>query len=120
MRNPFPYCWGQFKRVVKALCDHPNHLQRWAIIGAGLSQYVLLYGMIGLLVWFGTNPFVNAALVIPIFGNIALASLAIIGLVVVALLGIIRGVKAMLPNGTSVEIDLTDKNDKHGPNDPPY
>lgn len=119
MTNPFVYVWDHFKRVVKALCENPAHLQRWAIIGAGVTQYLGLAGMIGLLVWFGMNPFVNAALVIPIFGFIAYGHLAIMALVVIALLGIIRGVKAVLPTGASIEVDLTDNKDTPN-NEPTY
>lgn len=93
--------------VVERLCDRPDHLQRLSIVGAGVAVYPLIAVMIGILVWFGVNPAAAAPLVVPIIGNIAYGLLGLFGLVVVALLGIIKGVRASLPGGASVEIQTT-------------
>lgn len=102
---------SEAKRIITKFCDHPEHLQRWAIIGSGLAVGAALLGIISLLVYFGLHVTPAGALVIPILGNIGYGFVGLFGLVVIALLGIVRGIKAMLPNGTSIEVDLVDKRD---------
>lgn len=114
---------SEFRRIVKEICDRPGHREQWAILLSGFALYPSIAAMIGLLVWFGMNPFVNAALVIPWFGWIALGFLALFGLVVIALLGIVRHIQVGLPNGVQIGLDVADKFDGNpkAPNeDPPF
>lgn len=104
--------WGsEARRILTEICDRPAHRERWAILLTGLALYPTVGAMIGLLVWFGVTPFVNAALVIPWFGWISIGFLVLLGLVIIALLGIIRHIQVALPNGMSVGLDIADEYD---------
>ena len=103
----------EFKRIITELCDRPGHREQWAILLAGVAIYPLIGLMIAILVWFGTHAAVNAALVVPILGNFGYGFLGLFGLVVVALLGIIRKVSATLPGGAQLSVEIDDDDDEH-------
>jgi hypothetical protein len=102
---------AEVKRIVTEICDRPGHREQWAILLSGLALYPSIGAMIGLLVWFGMNPFINAALVIPWFGWIAVGFLILFGVVVLALLKIVRSLNVTLPNGIQMGVDLVDSKD---------
>jgi hypothetical protein len=102
---------AELRRIMAVICDRPAHRERWAILLGGIALHMSVGGMIGLLVWFGMSPFVNASLVIPWFGWIAIGFLGLLGLVIIALLGIVRHIQVGLPNGTQIGLDIADKYD---------
>lgn len=94
-------------RVVRHVRDHPAHLQRLSIIGAGVVMYptVLLFAGI---VWLGygkTEALQTQSL--NFMGAALLASMALWGLVVVAILGVVKGVTVAGPGGLSVAVQTT-------------
>lgn len=93
--------------VVRNICDHPSHMQRLGIIGAGMVMYptVLLFAGI---VWLGyarTPELQSQSL--NFMGMALLSSMALWGLVVVAILGVVKGVSVSAPGGLSVGITTT-------------
>ncbi|MFN3836834.1 MAG: hypothetical protein ACK4MI_03885 [Brevundimonas sp.] len=94
-------------RAVRNICDHPAHLQRLSIIGAGVVMYPTLLGF-ALVVWLGYSrtPELQAQS-LNFMGMALLASMALWGLVVVAVLGIIKGFSVSGPGGVGVSITTT-------------
>lgn len=91
--------------IVEKLCDHPEHLQRLAIIFAGVFAYPLVWGLV-FIVWKGFDSKVFGAKQLEILGQALMGSMVLWGLVIVALLGIVKGVKAQLPGGAGFEVDI--------------
>lgn len=94
-------------RVVRHLCDHPSHLQRLSIIGAGVVMHPTVLAF-ALVVWLGYGR--TAALQqqsLNFMGAALLSSMALWGLVVVAILGIVKGVRIAGPGGLSVALTTT-------------
>lgn len=107
----FAWVWSNIKRIVKTLCEHPSHLQRWAIIGAGLVLFPTVWVFVWLVRYsFGDQPQLYAQQ-LGILGNALYGVLALWGLTIVALLGIIRGLNVMFPGGASVDVDFLDPAD---------
>lgn len=94
-------------RVVRHLCDHPAHLQRLSIIGAGVVMYPTVLAF-ALVVWLGyaRTPELQAQS-LNFMGAALLSSMALWGLVVVAILGIVKGVRVAGPGGVSVAVTTT-------------
>lgn len=111
MTSRLKAAFAEIRRIITYVCEHPAHLQRLSIIGSGMALYPALFGMVGVLVYFGTHPAVHALAVIPIFGNITYGLLILFGLVILALLNILRSFKASLPAGASIELDIADSKD---------
>lgn len=112
------------REVIAKLCDNPNHLQRLAIIGAGICALpMVILGI--MIVWHGgwsvllakaalsTNAALLAAQLtvvtqqLNILGNALLGMLAIWAIVVLALLGTVRSMKVQGPGGLGVDIETT-------------
>lgn len=89
------------------LCDRPDHLQRLAIIGSGIS----LYPAVGLLIWIVWKGYAQTEALqhqsMGIMGIALYIFLALFGLVIVSLLGTIKGLRVSGPGGSSFEIETT-------------
>ena len=94
-------------RAVRHLCDHPAHLQRLSIIGAGVVMYPTVVAF-ALVVWLGYGRTVELQQQsLNFMGAALLASMALWGLVVVTILGVIKGVTVAGPGGVSVAVTTT-------------
>jgi F0F1-type ATP synthase membrane subunit c/vacuolar-type H+-ATPase subunit K len=95
------------KTVVQTLCDRPDHLQRLAIIGAGMVAYPMVCAIIWI-VWKGYDhtPELQAQS-LNFMGFALYGAMVMWGLVVVALLGVVKGLKVEGPGGVSVELTTT-------------
>jgi hypothetical protein len=94
-------------RTIESLCNRPDHLQRLAIVAAGCVMYPTVWGLI-LIVWkgFGDHPTLYPQQ-LQILGWALLGSMVLWGLVVVALLGIVKGIKVEGPGGVGIELTTT-------------
>lgn len=95
------------RRTLDELCERPDHLQRLSIIGSGFIMWPTMVGF-ALIVWLGyaRTPELQAQS-LNFMGMALLGSMALWGLVVVAMLGIIKGVSVRGPGGMSVAIQTT-------------
>lgn len=96
-------------RTIDTLCERPDHLQRLAIIGAGMVVYPLVVGLI-LIVWLGFGPRTDPAITVQqlkIMGWALLGSMGLWGLVVVTLLGTVKGLRVNGPGGVGLEVETT-------------
>lgn len=94
-------------KVVASICNRPDHLQRLAVIGAGVFIYPAVWGLI-FIVWKGFGD--HADLYhqqLSILGWALFGSMGLWGLVVVAMLGTIKGLKIDGPGGVGVELNTT-------------
>lgn len=105
IRRFFAWC----RQTLDMLCDRPDHLQRIGIVGAGMSLYPMMIALVGILVWFGIHGGVAALAVIPWFGWALIGLITVFAVIVIALLGTIKGIKIAAPGGATVELDLADK-----------
>lgn len=99
------FSWA--RRVLGELCERPDHLQRFAVVGAGVIMWPTMVGF-ALVVWLGyarTPELQSQSL--NFMGMALLASMALWGLVVVATLGIIKGLTISGPGGVAVSIETT-------------
>lgn len=96
------------RETLDFLCNHPDHLQRLAITGAGMSLYPMMIGLVAILVQFGIHGGVAALAVIPWFGWALIGLITAFVIVVVSLLGTIKGIKISAPGGASIELDMAD------------
>lgn len=94
--------FGWTRRTLDGLCERPDHLQRLSIIGAGVIMWPTLVGF-ALVVWLGYGP-EHGAQSLNFMGLALLASMALWGLVVVATLGIIKGISVTGPGGVGVSL----------------
>jgi hypothetical protein len=90
---------------VKAFWSAPDTVQKAGIIGAGIAVYPLLVALI-VIIWKGGWAVVHQAKQLDILGNLSLAMAALFALIVVALLGVVKTIKAELPGGASIDLDL--------------
>lgn len=98
-----------FARTIDTLCERPDHLQRLAIIGAGMFVYPLVVVLV-FIVWLGFGPRNDPAIVtqqLRIMGWALLGSMALWGLVVVTLLGTVKGLRVNGPGGVALEFETT-------------
>lgn len=93
------------RRVLDELCQRPDHLQRLSIIGSGFVMWPTMVGF-ALIVWLGYGP-EHGAQSLNFMGMALIGSMSLWGLVVVALLGIVKGVRVAGPGGLSVAIETT-------------
>ncbi|MFN3930859.1 MAG: hypothetical protein ACK4JY_03835 [Brevundimonas sp.] len=93
------------RRTLDELCARPDHLQRLSIIGSGFIMWPTMVGF-ALIVWLGYGP-EQAAQSLNFMGMALIGSMALWGLVVVALLGIVKGLRVSGPGGLSVAIETT-------------
>ncbi|WP_312084705.1 hypothetical protein [Brevundimonas sp.] len=95
------------RRTLDKLCERPDHLQRLSIIGSGLIMWPTLIGF-ALVVWLGYGKTeALQAQSLNFLGMALLASMALWALVVIALLGIIKGFSVSGPGGVGVSITTT-------------
>src|SRR5690606_34126613 len=94
-------------RTVRFICDHPAHLQRLSIIGAGFVMWPTMIGFT-LIVWLGyaRTPELHAQS-LHFMGLALLAGMALWGVVVIAPLGIIKGLSVTGPGGVGVRLTTT-------------
>lgn len=93
--------------VVRNICDHPSHMQRLSIIGAGMVMYPTVLAF-ALVVWLGYGRTAELqAQSLNFMGAALLSSMALWGLVVVAILGVVKGVTVAGPGGLSVAVQTT-------------
>lgn len=97
------------------LCERPDHLQRLAIIGAGVSLYPLVLGLIWI-VWkgYGTSPEILTQS-LGIMGFALFGAMGLLALVVVSLLGTIKGLRIMGPGGSGIDLSTTFDDPDLGP-----
>lgn len=99
------FAWA--RRTLDTLCERPDHLQRLSIIGAGVIMWPTLIGF-ALVVWLGYSRTAELqAQSLNFMGLALLSSMALWGLVVVATLGIIKGLSVTGPGGVGVSIQTT-------------
>lgn len=91
--------------IVRHVCDHPEHMQRLSIIGSGIIMWPTVIGF-ALIVWKGYGE-AQADQSLNFMGMALIGSMLLWGLVVVALLGIVKGLRLGGPAGMSVEITTT-------------
>jgi len=99
--------FGWVRRTLDMLCDRPDHLQRISIIGAGMSLYPLILGMIALLVFFAFK-FPNV--VVQVTGgliNFVYVFMGLFALVIVSMLGTIKGLSLRGIGGSGITITTT-------------
>lgn len=95
------------RRALDGLCERPDHLQRLAVVGAGMIMWPTLISF-ALIVWlgYGRTPELQSQS-LNFMGLALLASMALWGLVVIAILGIVKGLSVSGPGGVSVSITTT-------------
>jgi hypothetical protein len=89
------------RNTLDFLCDRPDHLQRLSIIGAGMSVYPAVFLLVGLLTWFAVKYQSTMDDVVRGLINFGYIFLALFALVIVALLGTIKGLR-LGPGGLEV------------------
>lgn len=89
----------------------PDVVQKAGIVGAGVAVYPLVIWLIWI-VWKGSWNVARQSEQLDILGKLAFGLLALLALVIVALLGVVKGIKAELPGGTSIDVDL-ERGDHH-------
>ena len=98
------------KRIFHELCNRPDHLQRWAIIGAGL----VLFPILAIFTWlvrysFGNQPTLYGQQ-LAILGYALYGFIGLFGLVILALLKIIKGFGVTLPTGMNFQVEMNGQN----------
>lgn len=105
MRPPLP-TKNAFQRFLTS-----SYFHRATMLAAGLMTYPLVLALVGI-VWKGGWEAANQDKQLDILGIISVGIIAILGLILVGIMGIVRSIKATLPTGASVDIDITDEVDK--------
>lgn len=100
-RNPLRKFFRWVRDTLDNLCDRPDHLQRLSIVGAGVSVYPAVFSLIALLVWFAVQRPQVLSMVVAGIINIVYIFLALFALVIVSLLGTIKGL-SIGPRGLQV------------------
>lgn len=98
---------GWASNTVKTLCDRPDHLQRLAIIGAGMVVQLTMWAVI-LIVWRGYDrtPELQAQS-LNFMGWSLIGSMVLWGIVVITLLGTIKGLSIEGPGGFGINLMTT-------------
>jgi F0F1-type ATP synthase membrane subunit c/vacuolar-type H+-ATPase subunit K len=107
------FTWA--RSTLDTLCERPDHLQRLAIIGAGMVMFPTVLGII-YIVWRGyerTPELQSQSL--NIMGFALYGAMALWGLVVIALLGIVKGLRIEGPGGIGIDIQTTADDPDVGP-----
>lgn len=93
--------------TMDVLCDRPDHLQRVSIMLSGMSLYPLFIGMIVILVWFAiTYPGLQAKIITGLI-NYGYIFLGLFALVIITMLGSIKGLKINAPGGVGMALVTT-------------
>ncbi len=110
-RNPTRKFWKWVRETLDMLCNRPDHLQRISIVGSGMSLYPVIFAMVGLLVWFALRFQDSDSLLIrQIVGgviNIIYILLSLFALVIVSMLGTIKGL-SIGPRGLQLTTNVDD------------
>lgn len=108
-RNPtkFRQFFDWMRQTLDFLCERPDHLQRLSIVGAGMSLYPAVVALTIVMIWFGVSyPGVPAQIVGGLF-NVIYFTLALFALVIVSMLGTIKGLK-LGPRGLELSTTFDD------------
>lgn len=89
----------------------PDLVQKVGIVGAGVVIYPLVVWLI-MIVWKGGWEKGHQGQQLDILGNMSLGAMGLLALVIVALLGVVKGIKAELPGGASIDVNL-EEDDHH-------
>ena len=97
--------------TMDVLCDRPDHLQRVSIIMSGMSLFPLFIGMIVVLVWFAVT-FTGAynglqTQIITGLINYGYIFLGLYALVIISMLGTIKGLSLKGPGGSGLSLTTT-------------
>lgn len=96
------FTWA--RATLDDLCRKPDHLQRIAVMGAGVVMYPMVLLLIGI-IWLGFGRHAELmAQQIQILGVGLYISMALWGLVVITMLGTIKGLKLDGPAGLGIEL----------------
>lgn len=104
MRSRF-FSWA--RRVLAELCERPDHLQRVSIIMAGVSLYPLFIGMIVILVVFAVLYSDHQSQIIAGLINYGYIFLGLFALVIISMLGTIKGLTLKVPGGGGLALTTT-------------
>lgn len=104
------FAW--LRNTVDTLCNRPDHLQRLSIIGSGCALYPLVIWLIWIM-WkgFGTDPALLTKQ-IDWLGWISIGILGLFALVLITLLGTIKGIHISGPGGVEVQLETRDTLDE--------
>lgn len=103
------------RETLDMLCNSPDHLQRLAIIGAGIVVQVTMWTAM-LIVWRGYDRTAELqAQSLNFMGWSLMGSMGLWGLVVVTLLGTIKGLKIAGPGGFGIDLSTTFDDPDVGP-----
>lgn len=95
------------RQTMDILCDRPDHLQRVSIIMAGVSLYPLFIGMIVILVVFAVLYTDNQRQIISGLINYGYIFLGLFALVIISMLGTIKGLSLRGPGGSGLHLVTT-------------
>lgn len=103
----FKNFFSWLRKTMDNLCDRPDHLQRLSIIGSGIAVYPLIIWLV-FIMWkgFGHDPHLLSKQ-IDWMGWIAMGILGIFALIIVTVLGTIKGIHIAGPGGVDIGIDTT-------------
>lgn len=107
--------FGWARQTMNMLCMQPDHLQRLGIIGAGFVVQLTMWAAM-LIVWRGYDrtPELQAQS-LNFMGWSLMGSMALWGLVVVSLLGTVKGLKIAGPGGFGLDLLTTADDPDAGP-----
>ncbi len=105
--KPFTAFFSWLRQTIDMLCARPDHLQRLSIIGSGIALYPLVCWLIWIM-WkgFGSDPALLTKQ-IDWLGYMAIGILALFALVLITLLGTIKGIHIAGPGGVEVDLQTT-------------
>jgi len=104
MRAQF-FSWA--RRVLGELCARPDHLQRVSIIMAGGSLYPSFIGMIVILVVFAVLYRDHQSQIIAGLINYGYIFLGLFALVIISMLGTVKGLTLKVPGGGGLALTTT-------------
>lgn len=99
--------FGWVQRALDTLCERPDHLQRVSIIMAGVSLYPLFIGMIIILVVFSVLYRDHQSQIIAGLINYGYIFLGLFALVIISMLGTIKGLSLRVPGGGGLALTTT-------------
>lgn len=95
------------RRALAELCARPDRLQRVSIIMAGVSLYPLFIGMIVILVVFAVLYRDHQSQIIASLINYGYIFLGLFALVIISMLGTIKGLSLRVPGGGGLALTTT-------------
>lgn len=111
MRKTLSRFFGWTRKTLDELCERPDHLQRVSIILSGMSLFPLFIGMIAILVWFavtytGSYNGLQTQIITGLI-NYGYIFLGLYALVIISMLGTIKGLSLRAPGGAGVTVVTT-------------